>query len=291
MQIFDGISFARAREIELATQVRQFAIAAGRQPLIVSFVPVEDSGSQLYTQKKLEAAERAGIEFRPQPFSMQDDLETLIPAIQAHNSNQDVTGIMIQKPAKKNWVGQGRAENFHAWWQQLVQVITPTKDVDGLTPAVQRAIEQGDWEKLHYVLPATAKAILLVLEQASVQKNQKIAIIGRSDIVGKPTHFVLHSRGFQSELLGRAELDARMQDGRNLFDFDVIVSATGTENLITGDLLKDGVTLIDVGEPRPDVNRQSVEAKAIFLSPVPGGVGPITVVSLLENALELFSRQ
>ena len=194
---------------------------------------------------------------------MQDDLETLIPAIQTHNSNQDVTGIMIQKPAKK--IGSGRGErNFHAWWQQLVQVITPTKDVDGLTPAVQRAIEQEIGKKLHYVLPATAKAILLVLEQASVQ-NQKIAIIGRSDIVGKPTHFVLHSRGFQSELLGRAELDARMQDGRNLFDFDVIVSATGTENLITGDLLKDGVTLIDVGEPRPDVNRQSVEAKAIFL--------------------------
>lgn len=291
MQIFDGISFAQEREENLAKPVRMLTASTSKRPVIVSFVPVEDSGSQLYTQKKLEAAERVGIEFRSQLFSMQDNVETLISAIQTHNVDQAVTGIMIQKPAKKNWVGQGRVENFQTWWHKLVQVIEPTKDVDGLTPVVQQAIEQGSWEALHYVLPATAKAILLVLEQAGVQKNQRIAIIGRSDIVGKPTHFVLKNRGFQSELLGRVELDARLQDGRNLLDFDVIVSATGTQNLITGDLVKTGVTLIDVGEPRPDIDRLSVEEKAKFLSPVPGGIGPVTVVSLLENAFELFSRQ
>lgn len=289
MQVFDGIGFAQAREDKLRGTLEQLGLSEDK-PVIVSFVPTEDAGSQLYTQKKQEAAERVGIAFRPEVFSLQKSVDQIVSQIKNFNQDEGITGVMVQKPAKKTWEEWGSEGNFGQWWKQLVAEIDPEKDVDGLTPTVQQSIMAGTWQEQGFVLPATAQAILLVLEQARVTTDQSIAIIGRSDIVGRPTHFALQSQGFQSELLGRADLEARIQSGQALLDFDVVVSATGVPHLITGSLLRKGVTLIDVGEPKPDIDSASVEDKADFLSPVPGGVGPITVVCLLENAVKLFDK-
>ncbi|MDH5532938.1 MAG: hypothetical protein OEX81_00735 [Candidatus Pacebacteria bacterium] len=95
------------------------------------------------------------------------------------------------------------------------------------------------------------------------------------------------SKEYVVKNLGRNELEERVKLGKNLFDIDVIISATGVKNLINGEMIKEGAVIVDVGEPRGDVDFESVKNKASFITPVPGGVGPMTVVSLMENCLDL----
>lgn len=287
MEIFDGIAFAKQREQHLKERVSQL-IQRGSRPSIASIVFTEDPGSRLYTQKKLEAAQRVGIDFQPIFFSLQDATQQVIDAIDKLNTDLSVTGVMIQKPSKQLWEKRAGEGDFSKWWHSLVMNIKPKKDVDGLTPTTQQAVKDGTWIAKGLVLPATAQAILLVLEQAQVSKTDSIAIIGRSDIVGSPTFFALKKLGYQPILLGRADLANRIASDQQLKEFDVVMSATGVEHLIKGSMLKQGVILVDVGEPKPDIDRQSVEDIASFLSPVPGGIGPITVICLLENLLTLL---
>ena len=153
------------------------------------------------------------------------------------------------------------------------------------------AIKDGSWEQEHKVLPATCRAVLYILEQAPVPRSQaKVAIIGKSDLLGVPLFYVLQHQGYSVELLGKKELEARVVSGQGLQDAQVIVSATGVQHLIKGELIPKGAILIDVGEPKPDVDFQSVKDKASFLTPVPGGVGPLTVACLLENAVYLAKQ-
>jgi methylenetetrahydrofolate dehydrogenase (NADP+)/methenyltetrahydrofolate cyclohydrolase len=118
----------------------------------------------------------------------------------------------------------------------------------------------------------------------------KYLIIGKSDLLGKPLFYELTSKKYLTKMIGTKELNERIEQKTYLMDADVIISATGHQSLVTGELIKPGAILIDVGEPKPDVDRTSVASKASFLTPVPGGVGPVTVVSLLANAIDLVSR-
>lgn len=286
MELFNGIDFAKQREQVLKERVGEI-VRQGNAPSIVSIVFAEDPGSRLYTQKKLEAAQRVGIDFRPIFISLEDATQQVIEAINKLNTDPSVTGVMIQKPSKQLWEERVGESDFSEWWRWLVMTIQPKKDVDGLAPSTQQAIKDGTWMEKGLVLPATAQAILLVLEKAGVSKANSIAIIGRSDIVGSPTFYALNHLGYQSTLFGRADLAKRTASDQQLKDFDVVISATGVEHLITGSMLKQGVILVDVGEPKPDIDHQSIENIATFLSPVPGGIGPITVVCLLENVVKL----
>ena len=287
MELFDGITFAKQREQVLKERVGEI-VRQGNTLSIASIVFTEDPGSRLYTQKKLEAAERVGIEFQPVFLSLVDSKQQIIETIHQLNIDSSVTGVMIQKPAKQTWLERVGESDFSEWWRWLVMTIQPKKDVDGLAPSTQQAIKDGTWMEKGLVLPATAQAILLVLEKAGVSKANSIAIIGRSDIVGSPTFYALNHLGYQSTLFGRADLAKRTASDQQLKDFDVVISATGVEHLIKGSMLKQGVILVDVGEPKPDIDQQSVEELATFLSPVPGGVGPVTVVCLMENVLKLL---
>jgi methylenetetrahydrofolate dehydrogenase (NADP+)/methenyltetrahydrofolate cyclohydrolase len=115
----------------------------------------------------------------------------------------------------------------------------------------------------------------------------KVLIVGKSDLLGIPLYGVLKSQGREVELLKRKDLEERVALGQWLIDGAVVVSATGVQGLIGSEMVRDGVVLIDVGEPKADVNFNAIAAKAAFLTPVPGGVGPMTVVCLLENAVKL----
>ncbi|MBP9781718.1 bifunctional 5,10-methylenetetrahydrofolate dehydrogenase/5,10-methenyltetrahydrofolate cyclohydrolase [Candidatus Woesebacteria bacterium] len=289
MELFNGIDFAKQREQVLKERVSQLQLQ-GNKFLLASIVFMEDAGSRLYTQKKLEAAERVGIEFQPVFLSLLDSKQQIINEINRLTIDPTVTGLMIQKPSKQIWLERVGESDFSEWWRALVATIRPEKDVDGLSPITQEAIAAGTWMEKGLVLPATAQAILLVLQETQVSKTDSIAIIGRSDIVGSPTFYSLKKLGYKPTLFGRTELAGRIASGQQLKDFDVVISATGVEHLITGSMLKENVILVDVGEPKPDIDRQSVENISTFLSPVPGGVGPITVVSLLENAVSLVQR-
>ncbi len=275
--VFNGRSFAKLLEEKLATRVKEFPTAT--RVKTVTFI--EDEGSMLYTRLKKQAAERIGISYEPVECSIKDDpkqIETLI-----FKASQDplVSGVMIQKPAASVFDGVFPS----AWWGELVKAIDPEKDVDCLTPENLIRVKDGTGK----IYPATVKAVLSILEQSRVVlnitpdifKRQSVAIVGRSDIVGKPLSWILGNSHDRVELFGRDNLP------NDLLQFDIVISAVGKSGLIHGDKLKDGVILIDVGSPKGDIDFESSVTKAAFITPVPGGVGPLTVASLMENIINI----
>jgi methylenetetrahydrofolate dehydrogenase (NADP+) / methenyltetrahydrofolate cyclohydrolase len=293
MIIFDGYAFAQRKEQSLLYQVQLLA-EQGVELKLAAILFTEDAGSQLYTRLKKDAAQRVGIGYEIFSFSMTDPVEEILSTLSKLNADTSITGIIIQKPSKKRWmeVLDAGTEEFVQWWHQLVEEIEPTKDVDGLHPSTLLAVEHGTWKQDRKVLPATAKAVLSILEQAKKIAEEpwtlkKYIVIGKSDILGKPLFYELKNQGFDVEMIGSKELQLRRETGQKLLDADVIISATGVSKMVTGEMVKQGVVLIDVGEPQPDADFESVSGKSAFITPVPGGVGPVTVVSLLENAVEL----
>lgn len=296
MTIFDGNAFAQKKEAELKLRVESLR-SQGTSLKIAAVLFEEDKGSQLYTRLKSEAAQRLGIGYEVESFSMLASTADVIAKIQELNTDATVTGIIIQKPWRQRWeevagpaatMDPASARSFSDWWHELVSQIDQHKDVDGLHPQTLRAIEEGNWRKNHRVMPATAKAVLDILNVAQLQPTQKIIILGKSDLLGKPLYFELKNTGHTVEMIGTRELQQRFVSGQQLHDADVVISATGHANLITGEMVKTGAIVIDVGEPKPDVDFDSVAPKASFITPVPGGVGPVTVISLMENCVELM---
>ena len=293
MTIFDGIAFAAEKEKKLAQQVAELQ-GRGVDLKIASILFVEDSGSQFYTGMKTEVGKRVGIEYDPHSFSIAQDIETVFAKIETLNADPSVTGIIIQKPTRRIWQefsAEQATGAFNHWWTSLTEKLDPSKDVDGLHPTTLEAITNNAWREEKRVLPATCQAVLDIVRfgqpDSIIKPTDKIVIIGISDLLGRPLFNIVRHSGFAAELLGRAGLEQRMTSGTQLRDADVVISATGVEKLISGEMLKNGVKIIDVGEPKPDVDVESVREKATFISPVPGGVGPVTVVCLLENCVKL----
>jgi methylenetetrahydrofolate dehydrogenase (NADP+) / methenyltetrahydrofolate cyclohydrolase len=304
MIIFNGDQLAQKIEKDLKQKVAQ--LRKGESKLkIVAILFEEDLGSQIYTQLKGEAAKRVGIDYEVFEFSMTDSPEEVVEKIKTLNQDEAVTGIIIQKPWRQTWVkikgidqmkGQKAVRQaFNAWWQFLTTQISLKKDVDGLHPETLTTIKANLWQQQGKVLPATAQAVMVILDQAfeklkinkTKQKKLQIMILGRSDIVGQPVFHELKNQGFQAKILTKDDVEQRLKSGKKLTDADVIISATGVSHLVFGEMIKEGVILIDVGEPRPDIDLASVKDKAAFITPVPGGVGPMTVVSLLKNCVTI----
>jgi methylenetetrahydrofolate dehydrogenase (NADP+)/methenyltetrahydrofolate cyclohydrolase len=312
MFIFDGKTRADAKEVELKEQL---SVLRSTNPTlkikIAAILFAEDAGSVLYTRLKQEAAERVGIEYSISTFSIKTGVEQVMAHLQQLNQDPTVTGIIIQKPWRKTWQSASMVEGdpkdirqvFSAWWILLTSQIALEKDVDGLHPKTLAAIATGTWQDEARVMPATAKAVFDILRVAAHQvgevregsdqafwswlQTQKVAVIGKSDLLGQPVFYELKNHLVAVELLGSNELKRKMEQGKALREFSIVISATGQKNLITGELLGDQVILVDVGEPQPDIDANSVANHARFLTPVPGGVGPLTVISLLENAVAL----
>lgn len=291
MKVFNGYQFAETRELQLKREVEQ--LETSRPPKVAAILFQEDQGSQLYTRLKKETAERVGIEYEVHTFSMRDSVTEVQDLVSDLNLNPEITGIIIQKPWRKSWLGiTGQdIESFAQWWGSMTKTIAVSKDVDGLHPDTLQAIKENRWAAEGKVLPATCKAVLEILDAENlISPDKKAVILGKSDILGLPLHYELQNRGLITDMIGSKELEQRRESGVLLTDADIVVSATGRYQLITGDLLKQGVVVVDVGEPRPDIEFNSVTDKAGFLTPVPGGVGPVTVICLLENTIQLFKQ-
>lgn len=311
MTIYNGTQKASKKEKEIVGQVRELK----QPPQIGAILFTEDPGSRLYTRLKKEAADRVGIAYHLYEFSLHSPLADVLSKIELLNANPAITGIIIQKPTRRIWevnleTEQGREQNlsYNEWWNALVSSIHEEKDVDGLHPSTLAAIADGTWQEKGRVLPATCQAVVDILidfcgeivnkkpeevkPTTALQclKNKKIIILGKSDLLGKPLYYYLQHFGLEVEMIGSKELTARIELGVELHDADVIISATGRHHLITGEMVKSGVAVIDVGEPKADVEFASVKEKATFITPVPGGVGPMTVVCLMENALRLVKE-
>lgn len=300
MIIFDGYAFAATKEIALQQDIEHLQ-KQGTRLVITAILFLEDAGSRLYTRLKQEAAQRVGIEYRVIEHRLSDPVASIQTTVDRLNADTTVTGIIIQKPRRSTWVaatGQvyaSRVEEqraYTAWWHSLTERIALHKDVDGLHPLTLQAIANATWKQQGMVLPATCQAVLDILHQAEVlpvkEQSLKVLVIGKSDILGLPLAAELQNLGATVTNVGSAGYRTLLSESEQLTQFDVIVSATGVPRLLNNSTaVKPGVVLVDVGEPLPDIELHAFSQAARFITPVPGGVGPVTVVSLLENAINL----
>lgn len=300
-RILDGNQLASEYFERLKPRVAEL-VQKGKVPVIAAILFTEDAGSVLYTHLKSDMAKNLGMGYQIYTYSLKDEVEKPVQKILELNQDPAVTGIIVQKPWRNLWIAahelpaeEGKAR-FSAWWETLVSALEPTKDVDGLHPSTHEAIADGTWQEKGKVLPATCKAVITLLAAAFSTENVfehlrqhtlKTIILGKSDLLGQPLFSLLKSENCLVEMIGSSELNKRIEQGILLTDADVIVSATGRRNLVTGEMIKSGTVVIDVGEPKGDVEFSSVVNKASVITPVPGGVGPMTVVSLMENAVQL----
>lgn len=268
MIIFDGKAEAKKRKEALKKTINKIP-----QLHLFALVFQEDESSIIYTKLKKKDAEELGIQYTSELISIHTPIEKIISMIDKVGKDVEVQGIIIQKPTKQMMPSQ-------KWWDTLVSHIPAKKDIDGLC-------------KGSLVLPATAKAIIEILTLAldSAQKRLKdlnVVVLGRSDIVGKPVYETLKDKVKDIYLFGST--DAWEYILEKMGEADVVIAATGKANIVDVTMLKRDVIVIDAGSPKPEVNPEGIEGVASFLSPVPGGVGPMTRICLLENAAHLISQ-
>ena len=282
--IFDGKRLAAEKEKILSQKVAEFKKTTGITPKLVAVMVGENPASELYLRKKSEAAQRVGMDI--EIFKLNKLIE-LIKLIREKNKDKETHGIMIQMPIKiQNPIRQlaDKIQNskFKNNQIEILSVINPLKDVDCLTPENFGLLAM---EKPRF-LPATVRGIMTIVENWKLKiENLNVCVVGASNIVGKPLALHLSNLG--------ATVTICRSKTKNLGEWtreaDLIVSATGVPGLIKKDMVKKGAVVIDVGSPVGDVDFENVAKIASFITPVPGGVGPMTVVSLLENLFQAAS--
>ena len=261
-ELIDGRKLAKAREEKLAAKVKSLNLT----PKVISLVIGADPASHLYTNMKKKKAADVGIEFEPKYFSEETPFEEIANVIQKLNSDPEINGIMVQLPMPEKFLN-GRHE------LELLNLIDKKKDIDGLT-------------ENPIFMPATAVAVISIIDDEKVKvKGVKITVLGRSLLVGKPVADELNRRGgLVSVVHSKTENPKEIVLGA-----DLVISAVGKAHLVPGDWIKEGAVVIDVGTSPldgkivGDVDFESAQDKASKITPVPGGVGPMTVISLMEN--------
>lgn len=285
MQLIDGNAIAESIIEELTAEVSSLS---GKKP-VVAFIRVgEDPASVSYVRKKQKTAERIGIESRLQLLPEDVSKEALFAEIDALNADPNVNGILIQAPLPKHI---DETETFNR--------VDPGKDVDGFNTVNIGKLCQEDASGFVACTPA---GIVELIERSGIETEGKhVVVLGRSQIVGKPAALLM----MRKAIPGNATVTVCHSRTRNLAEVtrqaDVLIAAIGRPNFVTGDMVKDGVAVIDVGINRVedaskkrgyrligDVEFDAVAAKASHITPVPGGVGPMTVAMLMHNTLRAY---
>ncbi len=271
-KIIDGKKLAVVCEDRLKQEIKKLP----KTPKVVSVLVGNDPPSLLYTQMKQKKAAELGIDFQYQRYPTNELFENVSMAVIKLNQDPSIDGIMVQLPLPKEFLRGRKADD-------LVSQIDPKKDVDGLTG-------QSDF------LPAAVEAVLTILREEKIDISGKFAaVLGTSRLVGMPIASELKKLGALVSSVNRDTPNVTQITSRA----DIIVSATGVAGILKGDTVKDGVVVIDVGtlviedelDDSPpkvvgDVDFESVLPKASKITPVPGGVGPLTVISLMENVVK-----
>ncbi|MDD2696889.1 MAG: bifunctional 5,10-methylenetetrahydrofolate dehydrogenase/5,10-methenyltetrahydrofolate cyclohydrolase [Candidatus Pacebacteria bacterium] len=251
MKIFNGKKFAEKILLDLKKRIRREKI----KPKLAVILVGDNKASKLYIKLKKRAAGRIGINLALYKFGQKAKEKDIVRKIKDLNKDKSINGIIVQLPLPKKF-NQNR----------IVGMIDLSKDVDGFL-------------KKSGSSPVLPSAIYLVLKSASkFFKGKKILALTNSDIFGFTLKDFLVKKGIKMKYLLRTSSGVKS----NLKSADVIISVCGVPGLITGEVIKKGVILIDAGFPA-DADRESVEQKASFLTPNPGGVGPLTVALLLKN--------
>ena len=283
MQLIDGKAVAAKIKAEIATEVAQIVENGGKRPHLAAILVGHDGGSETYVANKVKACEVCGFQSTLIRFE-EDVTETeLLDQIQKLNNDSDIDGFIVQLPLPK-----------HISEQKVIEAIDYRKDVDGFHPINVGRMALG----LPCYISATPKGILELLHRYHIDTiGKKCVILGRSNIVGKPMAQLMMQKKY-----GDATVTVCHSHSHNLKEecrqADIIISAIGSPDFVTEDMVKEGATVIDVGTTRvPDVSKKSgfrlngdvkfdsVAPKCAFITPVPGGVGPMTICMLMQNTL------
>lgn len=259
---FDGVALAA----EIEDKLKKRVVEMKKKPRLVIFVVKGNMGSDKYVAMKRMVAERVGIEVEVR--EMEDSLEKIKAEMKRVG---EVDGVMIQMPI-------GSLKDRES--EEILRLIPLEKDVDGLNPENIELIESGEQS----FVPATVKAVEKILDYAysqlekDIDESMRVAVVGARGMVGRP--LVMRLKRFGVEV-GEFDLG---DDLSGVGEYEVIISCTGKEGLIKKEMVKKGAICIDVGFPKADFE-SGLEGWVDFWTPVPGGVGPMTVVSLLGNVI------
>ena len=254
--------------------------AKGINPKFAAIMVGNDNASQIYIRNKSKACEEIGIEFEEYLLSEKIEQKELIEKIKELNNRKDIHGILLQSPIPANLD-----------INEAFRTISPEKDVDGFNPLnVGKLVLNQDT-----FVSCTPYGIMKMFEEYDIDLTGKnVVILGRSNIVGKPLiHCCLNKNATVTSCHSKTQNIAQKAK-----EADVLISAIGKANFVTADMVKDGAVVIDVGINRldngkitGDVDFESVKEKASYITPVPGGVGPMTIAMLMNNVIKATRRQ
>ena len=284
MTILDGKKTSEALKQEIAEEVKQLKDQGKKVPHLAAVLVGDDGASLTYVGSKVKACEQVGFASTLVKLPADISEEKLLQEIAKLNTNPEIDGYIVQLPLPK-----------HINEQKILLAIDPTKDVDGFHPANfgRMALD------MEAFIPATPFGIMELLKRYKVPtKGKHVVVVGRSHIVGRPISILLSQKGDQ----GNATVTLTHSHTPNLADLtrqaDIVVMALGIREFLKGNMVKEGVTVIDVGITRlkddsspkgyrivGDVAFDEVKEKASYITPVPGGVGPMTIAMLLKNTL------
>lgn len=294
--ILDGKHIAQTIRAELREQIASIVSKGLRAPKLAVIIVGHNPASETYVANKIKACAEVGIEAERVALEVEITEEELLAEVERLNKDASVDGFIVQLPLPD-----------HINESAVLSAIDYRKDVDGLTPENVGRTVQG----LPSLVSATPRGIRELLARYDIQTEGKhVVVIGRSNIVGKPIAMLLMQRpylslpGMSASSLGDATVTICHSKTRDLEAIcqtaDIIIVAAGVPNLLTANMVREGVVVIDVGinrveddSPRGyhlvgDVDFENVAPKASFITPVPGGVGPMTIVSLLQNTLQAY---
>lgn len=289
MQIIDGKATAEAIKAEIAEEVRQIVSNGGRAPHLAAILVGHDGGSETYVKNKVLACERCGFESTLIRFEEDVTEEELLQCVDKFNKDESVDGFIVQLPLPK-----------HIDEQKVIEAIDYRKDVDGFNPINVGRMSIG----LPCFISATPLGIITLLKRYGINTSgKKCVVLGRSNIVGKPMAQLMMQKQFGDATV--TVCHSHTKDIKNeCLEADIIIAAIGKPNFLTGDMVKEGAVIVDVGTTRvPDATRKSgfrlngdvkydeVAPKSSFITPVPGGVGPMTICSLMKNTLQAYKTK
>ena len=290
MQLIDGKSVAAQIKREIATEVNEIVLNGGKRPHLAAILVGHDGGSETYVAAKVKACEECGFTSTLIRYEADVTEEVLLAKVEELNNDADIDGFIVQLPLPK-----------HIDEQKVTEAIDYRKDVDGFHPVNAGRLAIG----LPCFLSATPNGIMELLRRYNIEtKGKKCVVLGRSNIVGKP----MASLMMQKSIPGDATVTVCHSHTQNIADecrqADIIIAALGQPHFLKADMVKEGAVVIDVGTTRvPDETRKSgfrlcgdvdfenVAPKCSFITPVPGGVGPMTIVSLMKNTLLAGKRE
>lgn len=289
MQKIDGKATAAAIKAKIAEEVKQLVAKGGKRPHLVAVLVGHDGGSETYVRNKVLACEECGFESTLIRYEENVTEEELLKCVDKLNHDDNVDGFIVQLPLPA-----------HIDEEKIIMAVDYKKDVDGFHPINVGRMSIG----LPCFISATPLGIMTLLQHYNIDTNgKKCVILGRSNIVGKPMAQLMMQKAY-----GNATVTVCHSQSKNIKqecrEADIIIAAIGVPNFVTADMVKEGAVVIDVGTTRvPDSTRKSgfrlngdvkfdeVAPKCSYITPVPGGVGPMTICSLMTNTLAAGKKE